>query len=360
MWRSRVAWVISVLVVLGAIGAGTDASGVAAAATLPPPPFLESVSPQGLGASVSWAPDPASAEVSSYSVQALPAPGTKPPAECSSVTLSVSSANTAAVVGGLCQGVAYVARVSAVNSTGQGAWTSNSNPFAPFPAQTPGEPLITSVLGREESLVVSWSAPTSNGGSALSGYVVKATAGASTVSVSVGPTATSATISGLVNGTSYAVSVVAQNPVGPSAAATGAGEPQTVHAPEPPSQFTAVPSGTGAVDLSWQPPVDNGGATISAYRVTYEQMVRNASGQWEAAPEAKPITENVAGTATSLAVNSLSPANALWSFSIAAVNSSGASAASSAGQPVAPQTAVTASAVVLSSATMAALSSGPG
>jgi hypothetical protein len=355
MGRMRVAAVLAVLTSLCVLGS-VDVEGAWAAA-VPPAPFLESVAPQGLGGLVSWSPDPASAEVSSYSVQAIAAPGTKLPTGCSTVTVSVSSSNTAALVGGLCVGAAYVTRVSAVNSAGQSTWSSNSNPFAPFPAGVPGTPLITSVLGRQSSLVVSWSPPTSTGGATLTGYVIKATAGESTVSVTAGSSATSATVSGLSNGTSYSVSVVAQNSVGTSSVASSSGVPSATYVPGAPEQITAVPSGTGEVDLSWQPPADTGGATINGYRITYEEVVQNESGQWVTAPEAKPITVNAAGTATSLAVSGLTPANAFWSFSIAAVNSAGAGTAGSPSQPVSPMTSTSSSVVVLSSATMAALSS---
>jgi hypothetical protein len=364
MRRVRLIWLLAVSVALGVAGSvGADDASAASRATasVPPTPFLESVSPQGLGGLVSWSPDPSSAEVSSYSVQAIAAPGTKLPSGCSTVTVSVTAANSAAFVGGLCVGAAYVARVSAVNAIGQSSWSPNSNPFAPFPAQVPGAPLITSVYGRQQSLVVSWSPPASTGGATLSGYVIKASAGESTVSVSAGASATSATLSGLTDGTSYAVSVVAQNSVGPSLAASGSGVPAAAYAPGAPEQITAAPSGTsGEVDVSWQPPADNGGASVSGYQVTYEEVVQNESGQWVPAPEAKPVIVSAAATATSLAVSGLTPANAFWSFSVAAVNSAGVGTPGASGQPVSPLVSTSASAIVLSSATMTALSSDEG
>jgi Fibronectin type III domain len=353
--RLPTVWLLTACAALGVAGS-IDVQD-ASAASLPPAPFMESVSPQGLGGLVSWSPDPASAEVSTYSVQAMAAPGTKLPSGCSTVTVSVSSSNSAALVNGLCVGAAYVARVSAVNAAGKSAWSSNSNPFAPFPAQVPGAPLITSVFGRQQSLVVSWSPPSTTGGAALSGYVVKASAGGSTVSTSVGPSASSATLTGLTDGTSYSVSVVAQSSVGSSSAASGSGVPSATYTPGAPEQITAVPSGTGEVDLTWQPPADTGGASISAYQITYEEVVQNESGQWVPAPEAKPTVVSATGTATSLAVSGLTPTNAFWSFSIAAVSSAGVGTSGSAGQPVSPLTSTSSSAVVLTSATMTALSS---
>jgi hypothetical protein len=350
-------------------GGLTGAAGAAASVTAsradvhralakPPAPFLESVSSQGLGGLVSWNPDPVADAVTQYTVEALPAKGSTPPPSCTSpVTVSVPASDSAAVVGGLCINVAYVAKVRATNSAGTGAYGLQSNPFGPLPAQVPGAPLITSVTGRDQALIVSWSAPLSDGGEALSGYQVTATAGSTTVPVSVGPAATSATVPGLADGTSYQISVVAQNPVGPSAAATSAGTPQTAYPPAAPTQFTAAPDGSGNVDLSWQPPADTGGASISSYQVTYEEMVLNSSQQWVPAPGATPVTVSASGSATSLTVSGLSPANAFWSFSIAAVSPAGTGTPASAGQPVAPQTATTSATVVLTASTMAALGS---
>ncbi|HLX49531.1 MAG TPA: fibronectin type III domain-containing protein [Streptosporangiaceae bacterium] len=332
--------------------------GIRRALATPPAPFLESVSSQGLGGLVSWNPDPVADGVTQYTVEALPAKGSTPPPSCTSpVTVSVPASDSAAVVGGLCTNVAYVAKVRATNAAGPGAYGLPSNPFDPLPAQVPGAPLITSVTGRDQALVVSWSAPMSNGGEALSGYQVTATGGGTTVPVSVGPTATSATVPGLTDGTSYQISVVAQNPVGSSAAATSSGTPQTAYPPAAPTQFTAAPDGSGNVDLSWQPPADDGGASISSYQVTYEEMVLNSSQQWVPAPGATPQTVTVSASAASFTVSGLSPANAFWSFSIAAVNSAGTGTPASAGQPVAPQTATTSSTVVLTASTMAALGS---
>ncbi len=343
---------------LGRAPAGALAAASSRTASLPPVPFLESVSPQGLGVLVAWSPDPVSASVTQYSVKALPAPGTTPPPSCSSpVTVTVPAADTAAVVGGLCVGVAYVAKVAAVNAAGTGLFSANSNPFAPLPAQVPGTPLITSVTGRDQSLLVSWSAPLSDGGQPLTGYAVTATAGASTVTVNAGAAATSATVSGLTDGTTYQVTVTSQNPVGTSAAATSSGVPQAVYAPAAPGQFTAAPSGSGAINLTWQPPADDGGSPITSYQITYEEMVLNSNQKWVPAPGATPVTVTAAASATSLPVTGLSPANAFWSFSIAAVNSAGTGTPASAGQPVAPQTNPTSSVVVLSASTMASLAS---
>lgn len=69
----------------------------ASAVAVPDAPMVASVVAEGLGLLVSWDPDPASEQVSSYTVTVVPAAGgVTPPAGCSGpFTLSVSGSNSA-------------------------------------------------------------------------------------------------------------------------------------------------------------------------------------------------------------------------------------------------------------------------
>lgn len=349
---------LALAVVVSLCGMGAHAASAAVGA--PPAPFLESVSPEGLGGLVSWAPEATTVGVVTYSVKAVPAPGVKLPAGCSAPpVVTVSASNSAAVVKGLCVGVAYVAQVQATNATGTSAWGVKSNPFAALPAQAPDPALITRVVGRDGSLVVTWSAPQLDGGDPILGYTIVASANGATVSVTAGSTATAAVVSGLTNGTSYAVSVVAQSDAGSSAPAGSIGTPSAARAPTAPNDLQAVPAGNGSgeVDLSWAPPTDDGGAAISSYVVTYEQMTTDSSGNWQPAAGASPTTVTVGGNTTSDAITGLTPTTGFWSFSVAAVNSVGTGLAVSAIDPVSPDAESTAATVVLTPATMAGLAS---
>ena len=76
---------------------------------------------------------------------------------------------------------------------------------------------------------VSWSAPTSTGGSPVTSYTVTPIAGTTAgTAVTVGASATSATVTGLTNGTAYTFTVAATNGngTGPASAASAAVTPE--------------------------------------------------------------------------------------------------------------------------------------
>ncbi len=80
----------------------------------------------------------------------------------------------------------------------------------------PGAPLAVTAKPASSEAQVSWTAPTSNGGSAITGYtvtVIPKSGSTTTVPVS-GGSATSTVVPGLVNGTSYTFEVSATNAIG--------------------------------------------------------------------------------------------------------------------------------------------------
>src|SRR5579884_1016163 len=78
------------------------------------------------------------------------------------------------------------------------------------PVTTPGAPTgVTATAGTNQA-TVSWTAPSNNGGAAISGYTVTSSPG----NITATSTGTSATVSGLTAGTRYTFTVTAANSVG--------------------------------------------------------------------------------------------------------------------------------------------------
>jgi hypothetical protein len=120
---------------------------------------------------------------------------------------------TTQTVTGLTNGTTYTFKVAAINAAGTGPQSSGSN--AAVPGIVPAAPTIGTAVAGSGQATVSWTAPASNGGPPITAYVVTAYVGFNPVmNFIAGPNATSRTVSGLTNGTTYRFRVSAVNAAG--------------------------------------------------------------------------------------------------------------------------------------------------
>jgi len=181
--------------------------------------------------------------------------GTTPLVDQNNITI----VDRTATISGLTNGVEYEVFVRATNSQGASA---TSEPVMGTPYTTPDAPTTLVVSEHSTALDVSWVAPEFDGGHTISEYVVSVSPSVGTMTMM---SDTSARITGLQNGRNYYVSVKSVNPRGESTESeTVVGVPRT--APSAPMTVSATPGDT-QVQLSWNPPADDGGAVIEGYDV---------------------------------------------------------------------------------------------
>ncbi|MBM3431927.1 MAG: fibronectin type III domain-containing protein [Bacteroidetes bacterium] len=109
----------------------------------------------------------------------------------------------------LTNGVSYNIQIRAVNAVGGGTATAST---AATPRTTPSAPTITGITPGNQQLSVAFTAPSSDGGAAITDYKYSTDGGGSFTSAS--STTSPIVITGLTNGTSYNVQIRAVNAAG--------------------------------------------------------------------------------------------------------------------------------------------------
>ncbi len=240
-------------------------------------------------------------------------------------TVSISPATPSAVVvvtgttasvTGLTNGTTYTFTVAASNIYGTGQ-ASSSSPVTTF--SVPDAPTDVVAAAGDQSASLTWTAPTSTGGSPITGYSIVISPPAPSAQIVV--SGTSASVTALTNGTPYTFTVAAVNAVGTGAASLPS-PVVTPMAPAPdvpsaPGSVTANP-GVGSVNLSWTVPTSDGGSPILGYTVSISL----------ATPSAVVVVIGTTASVTGLANG------ATYTFTVSAFNAVGAGPNSAASVPV--------------------------
>jgi subtilase family serine protease len=175
---------------------------------------------------------------------------------------------TGATLNNLTNGTPYYFEVEAVNAVNNSA-ASNELTATPVANSAPGAPTLNTATAGNGSVALGWSAPSSNGGSPITGYDVYDSLSASSVLTSTPTmvTRTSATVSGLTNGTSYYFEVEAVNAVNNSLPSNElSATPVASAVPGAPTLTSAQP-GRRQITLSYTAPSNNGGSAITGYYI---------------------------------------------------------------------------------------------
>jgi uncharacterized protein (DUF3820 family) len=174
-------------------------------------------------------------------------------------------------VGGAAPGTTYLVRVAATNKIGTGEYATTSITTLATVAKAPTNLTVTNLGLR--SLSLGWSLPASNGGSPILDYKIEFSSNAGSTwneLTHVASASRSFNVTGLLRGKTYLFRVAAINEIGVGASTAAVSATTLLAFATAPQSLTSTTS-TNAAQFSWLAPADNGGATVTAYRVEYSK-----------------------------------------------------------------------------------------
>jgi hypothetical protein len=232
-------------------------------------------------------------------------------------------------ISGLTSGTSYTFKVKATNATGDSNLSADSNFITTTAAATvPGVPTIGAAIPTgQTTATVSYTAPTSDGGSVITSYTAQAYSYPSGTATGITNTLSQSgdgviTVSGLTASTSYTFKVRATNSVGNGSYSADSAS-MTTNAistvPGAPTITGAVATGQTTADVSFSAPASNGGSPITSYTI-----LSSPGGITSTLNQSGGGTFNVTGLT----------AGTSYTFTIKATNSVGDSSPSSASSSI--------------------------
>jgi hypothetical protein len=200
-----------------------------------------------------------------------------------------------------------------ISINGGGATTSLTASGTVIAPSAPSAPSITSITPGNNKLTVAFTAPSSDGGVAITNYKYSINGGSSYTALSPASTSNPFEITGLTNGTTYSVVILAVNSVGdgtPSSAVNGTPAPDPIYwnfgtASGNADATSGVPSNLTVSALSQG---NNNGTTTMLSNSSASSTYTNASGQFNVAAAARTGGINTAAGGSAYFEFTLTPA----------------------------------------------------
>ena len=229
---------------------------------------------------------------------------------------------TSAAIGSLAADTSYEVQVRATNAEGDGDW-SVAGTGRTTATSAPGAPTgLSATASGTTAINLSWSAPGSTGGSAITGYKIEVspngTSGWTDQVANTNSTATTYAHTGLTAGDTrhYRVSAINTNGTGTASNVDSATTATSV--PGAPTSLAATSSGTTAINLSWSAPASTGGSAITGYKI---EVSPNGTSGWT------DQVANTNSTATTYAHTGLGGGTTRH-YRVSAINTNGTGTAS--------------------------------
>ena len=213
------------------------------------------------------------------------------------------------------QNILFRFRAASDSSVGAMGWVIDNVRIYTCQVTVPDAPTGVSAAAGNGQATVNFMVSQSDGGSAITGYIVTSSTGSFTATGTASPI----TVTGLTNGTAYTFTVKATNAIGTSAASAASNSvtPAIATAPGAPIIGQATAS-SGQAMITFAVPASDGGSAITGYTVTSNPGNITATGA------ASPITVTGLTNGTT------------YTFTVKATNAVGTGAASAASNSVTP------------------------